>query len=123
MTMSGWPPETVETPLGTQPFKQAACWHMPTQLRWLDHNRDANYMPGGDMVGSVLRACADRLESLAARREPQRRSPMIPYITPEQVDEVLAKPGLYVALPILNADDAAELFNRMLDHLQGEQHD
>jgi hypothetical protein len=46
---------------------------------------------------------------------------MIPYITPEQVDEVLAKPGLYVALPILNADDAAELFNRMLDHVQGEQ--
>lgn len=66
--MSDWPPETVETPLGTQSFSQAVRWHMPTQLRWLDYNRGADYMPGGDMVGSVLRACADRLESLAARK-------------------------------------------------------
>ena len=46
---------------------------------------------------------------------------MVPYVTPEQVDEVLAKPGLYVALPITTPDEAAELFNRVLDHLQGEQ--
>lgn len=46
---------------------------------------------------------------------------MVPYVTPEQVEEVLAKPGLYVALPITDADAAAELVNRVLDHLQGEQ--
>jgi hypothetical protein len=45
----------------------------------------------------------------------------IPYITPETIEEVLAKPGLYVALPITNSDDAAELFNRVLDHVQGPQ--
>lgn len=46
---------------------------------------------------------------------------MIPYVTPEQIDEVLAKPGLYVALPITTPVDLAEMFNRILDHLQGEQ--
>jgi hypothetical protein len=45
----------------------------------------------------------------------------IPYVTPEQIDQVLAKPGLYVALPIADSDAAAELFNRVLDHVQGEQ--
>lgn len=45
----------------------------------------------------------------------------VPYATPEDVDDVLAKPGLYVALPITDSDAAAELFNRILDHMQGEQ--
>lgn len=45
----------------------------------------------------------------------------IPYATPEDVERVLAKPGLYVSLPITDADAAAELFNRVLDELQGEQ--
>jgi hypothetical protein len=52
---------------------------------------------------------------------PTIRPMPIPYVTPEDVEAVLAKPGLYVSLPIENSDDAAELFNRLLDHLQGEQ--
>ena len=57
-----WPPATVQTPLGEEPFERAVRWHMPTMLRWLDHNQDACYMPSGDLVGTVLRAAANALE-------------------------------------------------------------
>ncbi len=46
---------------------------------------------------------------------------MIPYVSPDQVEKLLAKGGLYVALPLKDSTDAAEFFNRMLDELQGEQ--
>jgi len=46
---------------------------------------------------------------------------MIPYITPDQLDELLARDGLYVSLPLKDSTDAAEFFNRILDQLQGEQ--
>jgi hypothetical protein len=45
----------------------------------------------------------------------------VPYATEEDLEAVLAKPGLYVSLPITDAASAAELVNRVLDHLQGEQ--
>jgi hypothetical protein len=60
--MNTWPPETVETPMGVEPFDQAVRWHLPTMLRWLDHNRDAARLPDGTLVGEMLRAAADTIE-------------------------------------------------------------
>lgn len=45
------------------------------------------------------------------------------YATEEDVTEALAQEGLYVRLPITTAADLTEAFNRILDHLQGEQDD
>lgn len=45
----------------------------------------------------------------------------IPYVTPEQIEAMLAQHGNFVALPIIDSSGAAELVNRMLDELQGEQ--
>lgn len=47
--------------------------------------------------------------------------PKLPYATEEDVEAVLAQEGLYVALPIATPACLAEMFNRILDHLQGEQ--
>jgi hypothetical protein len=58
-----FPPETVETPMGVQPFDQAVRWHLPTILRWLIHNRDADRAPDGTLVGEVLRAAAEKIEA------------------------------------------------------------
>lgn len=40
------------------------AWYLPDQLRWLDENRDAGYMPCGQLVGITLRQCADIMEDL-----------------------------------------------------------
>lgn len=61
-------PETVMTPMGEQSFNQAVRWHLPTMLRWIDENRDATYVPGGDLVGSILRIAAERIERLTANQ-------------------------------------------------------
>jgi hypothetical protein len=60
-----WPPATVSTPFGDEPFEQAVLWHLPTMLRWIDHNRGAVRTPDGTLVGQVLRAAADRIERAA----------------------------------------------------------
>jgi hypothetical protein len=43
------------------------------------------------------------------------------YATEEEVIEAMTQEGLYVSLPITNTADLTEAFNRILDHLQGEQ--
>jgi hypothetical protein len=48
--------------------EQRIGWYLPDQLRWLDDNRDAAYMPCGQLVGVTLRQCADLLESQAEQR-------------------------------------------------------
>jgi hypothetical protein len=60
--MIEWPPEFVQTPCGLEPFKQAVQWHLPTILRWMNHNRDASRTPDGSLVGAVLQCAADKLE-------------------------------------------------------------
>lgn len=60
-----WPPETVATPCGEEPFEQAVRWHLPTVLRWIVYNRDAVRVPSGELVGTVLQIAADRIERLA----------------------------------------------------------
>jgi hypothetical protein len=57
-----FPPETVETPMGEQPFAQAVRWHLPTVLRWIIHNRNAERTPDGSLVGEVLRIAAETIE-------------------------------------------------------------
>lgn len=66
--------ELVETPIGSQPFDQAVRWHVPTMLRWIDHNRTADRVPSGDLVGEVLRTAANMIE---------RRSLSSPILTEE----------------------------------------
>jgi len=61
--MMEWPPQTVQTPMGEQPFDQAVRWHLPTMLRWLDHNRGAARTPDGTLVGEMLRRAAETIEA------------------------------------------------------------
>jgi len=67
--MTEWPPEYVETPLGRQPYDQAVRWHLPTILRWIDHNREEPRVPSGELTGSVLRVAATVLENFIKQRE------------------------------------------------------
>jgi hypothetical protein len=59
---------TVKTPMGEQPHSKALGWYLPTMLRWIDDNRSAVQMPDGQLVGTVLRTAAERIEWLADER-------------------------------------------------------
>jgi len=65
--MSHWPPETVQTPMGEEPFEQAVKWHLPTILRWLAHNRSAAHCPDGTLVGVMLESAACSIEHKVER--------------------------------------------------------
>lgn len=58
---------TVNTPCGPETHEKAVGWHLPTMLRWIDENRAATHMPSGDLVGTVLRIAAERIERLTER--------------------------------------------------------
>lgn len=76
-------------------------------------------MCGGGTNGAWSRGLA-RISS-AELDAAAMAAPKVPYVTPEQVEEALARPGCWVALPIADSDAAAELVNRVLDAVQGEQ--
>lgn len=69
-----WPPATVQTPMGEEPFKQAVQWHLPTILRDIAMTADIGYDASGSLASHTLRAAADSIESLARRPDPAPKS-------------------------------------------------
>lgn len=57
-----WPPATVQTPVGEEPFEQAIGWYTPLMLRWIAHNPTAQRVPSGKFVSQVLGDTATRWE-------------------------------------------------------------